>query len=111
VTDPDVAPVSGQNVLRNWNSNGIAYEQTRLLVQQLQSNRYSDLIVCYGKDSPTLVSLSKLLSYPNADHARVRFGNEQTCHPPSVKDSGSAPGQHHQQPRPKDQAVDYVYLP
>jgi hypothetical protein len=95
------------------NSNGIAYEQTRSLLQQLQSKRYSDLIVCYGEDAPTLVPLSKLVINPNADHARVRFGNEQTCHQPIVKDSGSGsvPGHHDQQPRSKDQAVDYVYLP
>lgn len=93
------------------NSNGIAYEQTRALLQQLQSKRYSELIVCYGEDTPTLVPLSKLVKNPNADLARVRFGNEQTCHQPIVKDSGSVPGHHDQQPRSKDQAVDYVYLP
>lgn len=93
------------------NSNGITYEQTRALLQQLQAKRYSDPIVCYGDDVPTLVPLLKLVMNPTTAHVRVRLGNEQTCHQSSAAGSNPTPDQSQPQPKPKNQTVDYVYLP
>jgi len=93
------------------NIKGTTYAQTRALLQQLQSKQYSDPIVCYGEDVPTLVPLLKLVMNPATDHVKVRLGNEQTCHHPSAAASNSKPDQHQPQPRSKDKSVDYIHLP
>jgi len=69
----------GRQFFEFTNSNRISLKQTQSLLKSFRTTNYSNLIVCYGEDYPSLVPLFNLLMNPSSKTANIRLGNERTC--------------------------------